>query len=132
MWLTCEQAAHWTQAARCCRLPFDVRLARLFTRSANHVLRLLPKQISVQCREHPPTSSSHLKLNVCMLYMVVCKAQLTGASRSSQTFSLTLLFPCSLRLACALPYGPGVRSGDRSMVCVIVRVFKTVAAYHSS
>jgi len=35
------------------------------------------------------------------IYMVVCKAQLTGASCSSQTLSLTLLFPCSLRLASA-------------------------------
>ena len=68
------------------------------------------------------------------IYMVMCKAQLTGACRSSQTFSLTLLFPCSLRLASThfltanrhvpmadegkelvnqvaprLPYGPGGR-----------------------
>ena len=54
-----------------------------------------------------PTGEILLKMHATNLnatfeiYMVVCKAQLTGASCSSKTLSLTILFPCSLRLASA-------------------------------
>ena len=74
--------------------------------SPSHIAhRYTPIYADLSTAEERPTGEILLKMHATNLnatfeiYMVVCKAQLTGASRSSQTFSLTLLFPCSLRLA---------------------------------